>query len=387
MNSFKCRGSVATAYPLCNANPTMLHSLKSPTKNPMTDTLAHLPDMDVMREEHAKWLASGGRDGRRAILRKMELADVDLSASQLASASLRGLVLRRVDLSHADLQACDLSETVMEDVNLTGANLSAAQLTDAQWSRVTLDTATLAGAEAIALIAQECSFAGAGMQAINLREAQFARCDFSRAVLTGAALRGASVEDTSFIQADLADAECREASFRRVNFAEANVQGAHFRDAAMQDVNFRTTDISGAVDMPYDPQLQQLEDEKAALAGQRLEVEEGQMLLARDREALASQQTTLALRQARFHSTARYLHGLSLGFGVVATLWCGVAAILLALTFGRLSEIGFGRVAGIVAGVGMVLILSFLSLYFTIKTRSVLLDCLGGEQKQRKKKA
>ena len=88
-------------------------------------------------EEHARWLASDGQDGRRAVLTQANLARCDLNGCALqradfAGADLRDATLIGADLRGTDLTDCHLQGAILESANLEGALLVRAQLCGAR---------------------------------------------------------------------------------------------------------------------------------------------------------------------------------------------------------------------------------------------------------------
>lgn len=85
---------------------------------------------------HGKWVASDGKEGIRAELRKADLQEADLHDANLQKADLEGASLSVADLMRtnfrfANLRKCDFWMADMKDTNLEGAELQGADLTDA----------------------------------------------------------------------------------------------------------------------------------------------------------------------------------------------------------------------------------------------------------------
>lgn len=87
---------------------------------------------DEMKErlgQHARWVDSLGRAGRRLELEGFDLSGLDLSRTNLAAARLVGCRLARTKLKRAwmlatDLQGANLTEADISEADLRGANLS-----------------------------------------------------------------------------------------------------------------------------------------------------------------------------------------------------------------------------------------------------------------------
>ena len=95
-------------------------------------------DLNVILEKHKRWLATHGKEGERADLRK-----TDLQGFTLARVNLAGADLRFANLSHADLLFTRLSDACLTGANLVGANLVGANLRHANLCRADLAFADL----------------------------------------------------------------------------------------------------------------------------------------------------------------------------------------------------------------------------------------------------
>lgn len=108
---------------------------------------------------HQIWLASDGRDGKRA-----ELYGADLRGCRLAGADLRQATLRR----------CNLRGTSLENANLERADLSGAEMTNVTFNNANMKDARLFNAD----------LEGADLsRAKALKSAQLCGCDLSYATL------------------------------------------------------------------------------------------------------------------------------------------------------------------------------------------------------------
>lgn len=85
-------------------------------------------ELDKILKDHALWVKSAGKGGKKADLTNTNLYRVDLSYAYLRYANLRGANLQGAKLSGANLQGANLQDADLEDASLTGANLSSAKL-------------------------------------------------------------------------------------------------------------------------------------------------------------------------------------------------------------------------------------------------------------------
>ena len=74
-------------------------------------------DINQIIEQHALWLATGGKEGSRANLTHANLACVNLEGVNLTRANLYGANLTRANLTRVNLNGANL-----EGVNLEGAS-------------------------------------------------------------------------------------------------------------------------------------------------------------------------------------------------------------------------------------------------------------------------
>jgi Pentapeptide repeats (8 copies) len=113
-------------------------------------------DLDQAIAQHARWLETTGRQGKRADLTCAVLNGKNLSRLDLRGAILRGAQLSWVNLSHTNLGEADLCGAVMNHAmlkdafligaNLSGANLRCADLTGAELTDAIMLHADMRGA-------------------------------------------------------------------------------------------------------------------------------------------------------------------------------------------------------------------------------------------------
>ncbi len=81
-------------------------------------------------KQHAKWIASGGNAGERAIFTGLELTGRNFAGANLAAADLSAATLVGANLSDAMLAAANLHGANLLNANLLGADIRGADLTD-----------------------------------------------------------------------------------------------------------------------------------------------------------------------------------------------------------------------------------------------------------------
>jgi uncharacterized protein YjbI with pentapeptide repeats len=139
---------------------------------------------------HGAWLASNGRDGRRADsaqedFRGIRIPGADLSESRFTTADFTGAELSGVNFTNAVLTGSKLGTARLIETNLTGAELSDAQLAQASLVRARLPNAKLQRADLSGAHLRDADLSGA-----DLRGAVLGATDFRDVVLRGTDLRG-----------------------------------------------------------------------------------------------------------------------------------------------------------------------------------------------------
>jgi uncharacterized protein YjbI with pentapeptide repeats len=103
-------------------------------------------ELEILLEQHADWVKSGGHSGRQADLSRLNLAGTDLTDTNLQKALLNETVLQGADLLLTDLQGASLLQANLQGANLLGARLREANLQGANLEGATgLLAAELAG--------------------------------------------------------------------------------------------------------------------------------------------------------------------------------------------------------------------------------------------------
>ena len=133
-------------------------------------------------KNHRRWLRSGKKVARKAVLKNVVLSQADFYEAYLPQANLCGADLRGADMSESDLNGANLQEA-----NLAGAILAWATLDDARLSRASLEGADLRWA----------NLEGADLSETNLRWANFEGANLREAKLFGADLYGANLKNTN----------------------------------------------------------------------------------------------------------------------------------------------------------------------------------------------
>jgi uncharacterized protein YjbI with pentapeptide repeats len=168
---------------------------------PGTDPAPRSVDLEAVLEAHARWLASGGRRGRRA-----ELADADLSGADLAGRNLTRAILAGTDLSGADLSEAVLDHARMIRARLGGADLLGASLVEADLTWATLSGARMGSAVLIGACLAEADLTGARLKGADFTNADLEGADLRGADLAGTVMNGTDLTGTVFDAAPATDA-------------------------------------------------------------------------------------------------------------------------------------------------------------------------------------
>jgi uncharacterized protein YjbI with pentapeptide repeats len=182
---------------------------------PKTDRPDQTPARKISRQSlqrildaHKKWLASDGRKGQRAGLRKADLRgadlrNVDLQSANLAGANLQNANLQGSDLAGSNLSQADLRGAILRESNLEGANLQEVCLKGTDLRKVGLGGANLRKADLRAANLEYAALILASLQNANLQKAILRQADMRFSDLVGADLGMADIFSADFSEADL----------------------------------------------------------------------------------------------------------------------------------------------------------------------------------------
>ncbi len=214
-------------------------------------------DLELVLAEHAKWFASGRREGKQADLSYTNLRGRNLQNADLRLANLKGAHLTGANLRGANLFQANLREAALDGADLQNANLREANLSEGWNWNVNFQGADLTDANL-----QGAVLRGANLQGAKLWRANLQRANLFNAMLQGADLRDANLQMAHLLIAKLQEADLHDANLQGANLTLANLQRANlsgaalvganllnasFRDARLKDARF----LAGAGD-PFD---------------------------------------------------------------------------------------------------------------------------------------
>lgn len=219
-------------------------------------------------------LSVRGRNFRRAIFDRSNLARVDFSAADLQQASLRGTRLEGSKFNCAgsaietlrgptgsfestykeegSFVCATLNGASLAYAHLDGASFESAELSDSDLNETTVtgtdfSDARLLGAGFRGAVGRGPTFSGARLIGADLGYAQLFAADFSRASLEGASiaysyLQAANFRDSRMQGVDASYASLQGSSFEATflhaaTFFGARIQGASFKDAALPNAS------------------------------------------------------------------------------------------------------------------------------------------------------
>jgi len=137
---------------------------------------------------HRRWVLSGKKAARKAVLKNAALSQADFYAAYLPQVNFQGADLQGADMSEADLYGADLQEANLGGAVLLWTNLDEAKLQKASLEGADLRWANLEGADLTGANLRWANFEGA-----NLREAKLFGAD-----LYGANMKNADIQDAVF---------------------------------------------------------------------------------------------------------------------------------------------------------------------------------------------
>ena len=186
--------------------------------------------------------ANGVRDLRKINLANQDLSGVNLSGLDLSRADLQGANLSHARLFKTILRGANLSRANLESSELTGADLSEANLEEANLVRAGLGMTVLKKALlfktnlAFATLTksnlEEADLRCANLESARIREANLEKADLTNAVLHRADISCCEVHKASFTDADLRDANLSGLTdFSTANWVGADMRGVNFSGA------------------------------------------------------------------------------------------------------------------------------------------------------------
>ncbi len=219
-------------------------------------------DLQVILHEHALWLSSNGRDGKRANFRGMDLHGVNMQDMHLPEASFRGANMTGVNLSRANLQGADMAESVMNNANfrdadLEGANFARCSAAGAYFEHANLKSAVLSTGNY-----NSANFVRSDLSFATMRDVNMERCNMTGANLQDANLRHANFSEAILNEADLSNANCREATFDYAKMNKTTLNHTVLKGAGFEHVSFVGSDFSNAIDLDIAYQYRAFENEK-----------------------------------------------------------------------------------------------------------------------------
>lgn len=338
-----------------------------------------VPDIDAIEVDHQKWIATQGKEGKRASFRGFNLSGADLSGRKLVEASFRGVNLTGANLSGADLRTADMSEAVLDKANLTGTLLSGASLAGAQMRQANAQDVDLVTANLTGAIAEEAVLTGGKLSGAILRDANFRKANLSGVVLRDANLRGAILQEADLKNADLNGADCRDANCEQAGFAGALLKGANFRGAKLTAVDLSAADFSEAIDVPSEIKAQSMQTERSKMQEEQAQIQAKHIeLQAREEECAAEKnrvaklyEEVVALR-GQYAQMARMLNGYSRGFIVRFVLWFLVGATITLGTIMRAIQMEVSTIIGVLGFLACLIVLAFFSMLRSLQTAQII---------------
>ncbi|MCP4174825.1 MAG: pentapeptide repeat-containing protein [Fuerstiella sp.] len=161
--------------------------------------------------------ASGNSEWRSAILKKLTLADADLSGTNLESASFVSC-----DFASADLSTGAMNRTGFDLCDLSGADLSESNLRNSSFFKATLVETDFRNADLLSATLEQANARNANFVAARMGDIFLAMTDLTEADLTGADLSGGNLEAAVLKSSDLALANFYDTHLEDTDFTDSN---------------------------------------------------------------------------------------------------------------------------------------------------------------------
>lgn len=325
--------------------------------------------------DHAVWLASAGKQGRRANLRGYDLRGYDFTGVNLSEASLRGADLSGSTFFNAVMRGADLAEAVLDNANFRHANLEGATLSRARAGGAYFEDANMAGANLQSASFNESVLSRANLHAANLRDVRMQRANLTHAVMTEANMRGGDFTDSLFESANLANAEAKDAVFDHARFLNAFLQNAQFKGATFSGVNFAEADFAIAQEIDLVFQIHSFEKEKKSIASEvenlekiRNEIKSFEQQIVEQKQYLAEQKKLLEKVNVLEHNTSAEIGQHTQIFRRAAMGWFVIVAMFAMVIIYQVALVG--RMNAVEVGVVMLVSLAILGLHCVLAMKS-----------------
>jgi uncharacterized protein YjbI with pentapeptide repeats len=205
-------------------------------------------------------------DGRRLVLRKVDLCGyelmdalldgVDLRGSHLDEANLNRAHLQKAILWDANIKKADLRDANLEGANLMDANLKEAILWGAHLERANLFQGHLEGAHLMHAHLEGANLNHAHLEKADLRDAHLDGASLWKTHLGGVCLEEAHLEGANLTDAHLDGANLDHAHLEKADLRDAHLEGAslwrthldraYLKDAHLERANLRDAHLQGA---------------------------------------------------------------------------------------------------------------------------------------------
>ena len=187
---------------------------------------------------------------RDAVMKHAWFDDTDfsnavLTGSNLSQVKARDAIFRKVNLKEAVMKKALFDRSDLSEVNMTGVeadelHLTYATLTKGKFGGSSMNRANLRWAKAFG-----ASFVDSGLRGANLSRGVFTASSFENARLAGATLTGGHYSKVKFIGANLANAVLDDGYYGDADFTGANLSGVEFIGTSVPRTDFSAANLSG----------------------------------------------------------------------------------------------------------------------------------------------
>jgi len=188
-------------------------------------------ELNNIIENHEKWLATNGREGRMANLSNYTLKNCNLSGRNLSESNLRCV----------DLRDANLSRTILNKADITNADLSGAILRYANLNGATINNADLSNADLYMAKLRKASLYSAILNNACMKKTDLSEAVLEKAVLRDAKLIESNLNGANLIGVFLGGSYLSEANVSRANMDKANLENINLFEpdpSSIQDFNF-----------------------------------------------------------------------------------------------------------------------------------------------------
>ena len=295
------------------------------------------PELERILSDHERWLATDGREGRRAQLKDMDLRNANLKGRMLAGANLRSSNLEGLDLTGCDFTDADLSEANLTRVQASNVNFTRITANHTCFNHANLSNVDISYADLANSSWHYTNLNNARLDNANLREASMQHVNAKLASLKHTIARAAQLQKANLESADCTSTDFRDAALDEANIAHALLTDTNLRGVSMEGVAFKHVNLSGVQELDVATQQRIHDIQQKLLAEERTALETGWRNITTQQQQMQerSKEQALAIQQLRTlteteHAAAAGSLRLGKRVKLLGFIWAGVVALAFA---------------------------------------------------------